>query len=61
MNADFLYRLSITACLIAVSAVGGPASSLAADLGTMQGTQWYPMVPLSAMDRRQSDLERECF
>ena len=44
MNADFLYRLSITACLIAVSAVGGPASSLAADLGTMQGTQWYPYL-----------------
>ena len=44
VNEDFLCRLSITTCLLIVSAVGGPSSSMAANLGTMHGTQWYPYL-----------------
>ncbi|MHC4728623.1 MAG: DUF5060 domain-containing protein, partial [Planctomycetota bacterium] len=44
MNADFIYRLSIAACLIAVSSVGGPSSLMASDLGTRQGTLWHPYL-----------------
>ncbi|MFC1596983.1 twin-arginine translocation signal domain-containing protein [Planctomycetota bacterium] len=39
MNSDLLCRLTVAACLIAVYAAAGPASLVAADFGTMQGTE----------------------
>lgn len=44
MNTEFLYRLSIALSLVVVSAPGGPSASIAADLGTAQGTQWSPYL-----------------
>ena len=44
MNTEVLYRLSIAFSLVVVSAPGGPSASIAADLGTAQGTQWSPYL-----------------
>ena len=44
MNTEFLHRFSIAICLIVVSASGGLSSSMAADLGIAQGTQWFPYL-----------------
>ena len=44
MNTEFLYRFLIVVSLVAVSAPGAPSSSMAADLGTAQGTQWSPYL-----------------
>ncbi len=44
MNDDFLCRFSIFTCIIAISIFGDPSYLMAADLSTMQGTQWYPYL-----------------
>ncbi|MHC4400915.1 MAG: DUF5060 domain-containing protein [Planctomycetota bacterium] len=54
MNAELLYRLTGAACLIAVSAAGGPASLMAADLGTIQGTQWSPYLQWTVVNPTSS-------
>jgi len=44
MNAEFSYRLAGAALLIALSVGGRPMPSIAADLGTTEGTQWSPYL-----------------
>ena len=61
MNTKFLYRLSITTCLIAVSAAGSPASLMAADLGTMPGTQWSPCLQWTVVNPTWSGSAFDVF
>ncbi len=45
MNTAMLYRMAIVACLVKVLGGGALTSpSVAADLGTKQGTQWFPYL-----------------